>query len=42
MNVFACIFWGCVVVDVLVPGVNIALGWYILWGVLGLLAADGK
>lgn len=38
MNIFWMIFWTCVVVDVLVPGVDVAMGWYILLGVLGLIS----
>lgn len=40
MNLFWVIFWSCVAVDFLVPGVNIALGWYILWAILGTLQDD--
>lgn len=37
MNIFWIIFWVCVVIDFIVPGVDIALGWYFLWAVLGLI-----
>lgn len=37
MNLFWLIFWICVVVDCVVPGVNIALGWYFFFGLLGLV-----
>lgn len=37
MNLFWFIFWACVVVDVLVPSVDVAIGWYVLWAGLGLL-----
>ncbi|WYN05028.1 hypothetical protein ISREJYDI_CDS0062 [Pseudomonas phage UNO-G1W1] len=37
MNLFWFIFWSCVVIDVLVPGVNVAIGWYVLWAGLGLI-----
>ncbi|UAV89982.1 hypothetical protein REC_133 [Pseudomonas phage REC] len=38
MNIFWLIFWVCVVLDVVVPGVDIALGWYILWAFLGTIS----
>jgi hypothetical protein len=38
MNIFWLIFWVCVVLDVIVPGVDIALGWYILWALLGSIS----
>lgn len=37
MNIFGLIFWVCVIVDCIVPGVNIALGWYFLWGALAII-----
>lgn len=39
MNFYWLIFWACVVVDVLVPGVNLALGWYFLWAILGIITS---
>lgn len=40
MNLFWLIFWVCVVIDCVVPGVNIALGWYILLGILGTMSSE--
>lgn len=40
MNAFWIIFWACIAVDVVVPGVDIALGWYFLWAILGLISED--
>lgn len=37
MSLFALIFWVCVVLDCVVPDVDIALGWYILFIVLAAL-----
>lgn len=37
MSLFALIFWICVVLDFFVPGVDIALGWYVLFIVLAAL-----
>ncbi|QHZ60073.1 hypothetical protein PJKIFABJ_00137 [Pseudomonas phage PE09] len=34
MSTFALIFWVCVVLDCFVPGVDIAIGWYLLFIVL--------
>lgn len=38
MNMFSVIFWSCVVADLVVPGVNIAIGWYVLWGLLACMS----
>lgn len=37
MSMFALLFWVCVILDCFVPGVSIALGWYILLVVLAVL-----
>lgn len=34
MNIFGVIFVSCVTVDILVPDVNVSLGWHLLWAVL--------
>ncbi len=40
MNLFWLIFWVCVILDVVVPGVDIAGGWYFLWAILGIVTSD--
>jgi len=37
MGLFPLIFWVCVVTDLVVPDVDIALGWYLLLIVLSAL-----
>lgn len=42
MNIFATIFTALVVVDIVVPGVNVSGGWYLLWGALAVFCHSGK
>lgn len=37
MNIWWYIFVSCLVVDTLVPGVNLSGGWYCLWLFLALI-----
>lgn len=39
MNLFFLFFWVTVIVDVLMPGVSVNLGWYLLWAILGIMTS---